>query len=51
MVRALLLNKDDQYADYTRDLFEQTLRRHFDVIAMEEIQQGGRVLYHGIRRG
>jgi precorrin-6B methylase 2 len=51
MVKALLLNKDDQYADYTRELFERSLRTHFDVAATEEIQQGGRVLYHAVRRG
>jgi hypothetical protein len=50
MVRQLLLNKDDQYDEYTRDVFERTLRVHFDIVATEEIQQGGRVLYHAIHR-
>lgn len=50
MVRQLLLNKDDQYTDYTRDGFERALAVHFDVVATEEVQQGGRVLYHAIHR-
>jgi hypothetical protein len=50
MVKTLLLNKDDQYTDYTRDVFERSLRAHFDVAAIEEIQQGTRVLYHATRR-
>jgi hypothetical protein len=50
MVQQLLLNKDDQYDDYTRELFEAALNRHFDVNAVEEVQPGRRVLYHAVHR-
>jgi hypothetical protein len=51
MVQALLLNKDDQYTDYTRERLEASLAAHFDIAATEHVQQGTRVLYHAIRRG
>ncbi len=46
MVRRLLLNKDDTYADYRRDLFEQYLRQFFRVLSQTELAGGTRFLYH-----
>ena len=48
MVRRLLLNKDDTYADYTRDAFEEHLKRRFQVRAKAELPGGTRFLYHAI---
>ncbi|HEX5474268.1 MAG TPA: hypothetical protein VFX12_06375 [Vicinamibacterales bacterium] len=50
MVRRLLLNKQDQYSDYDRALFEDRLALHYDLAARESIQDGHRVLYHAVRR-
>jgi hypothetical protein len=46
MVRRLLLNKDDTYADYDREAFEAYLRRWFRVGAQTELPGGTRFLYH-----
>ena len=40
MVRRLLLNKDDTYADYQRDAFEVYLQRCFRVKAQVELPGG-----------
>jgi hypothetical protein len=50
MVRRLLLNKDDQYSDYEQAHFESTLATHFRIVARKPLQDGTRVLYHGVRR-
>jgi hypothetical protein len=49
MVRRLLVNKDDQYADYDQPVFETALARHFTIAARQTIHGGTRVLYHGTR--
>jgi len=45
-VRALLRNKDDQYADYSREQFEAHLARWFRIAAREELGSRTRILYH-----
>jgi len=49
MVRRLLLNKDDTYADYNREAFEQYLARWFRIERRAELPGGTRVLYHAVR--
>jgi len=50
MVRRLLLNKDDTYADYTREAFEQYLERRFRIQRRAELPGGTRALYHAARQ-
>jgi len=50
MVKKLLRNKDDRYADYTQDNLERALGRHWDITAREDLAGGTRVLYHAVRR-
>ncbi len=45
MVQRLLLNKDDTYADYHREGFEQYLERWFRIEARAELPGGTRFLY------
>jgi hypothetical protein len=45
MVRRLLLNKDDTYADYNREAFEQYLQQSFRIHARAELPGGTRFLY------
>jgi ribosomal protein L11 methylase PrmA len=45
MVKRLLLNKDDQYSEYSIDSFEQIVSRVFKIEKREEISSGTRVLY------
>ena len=49
MVRKLLLNKVDHYADYDQGFFEQQLRRHFRLEERLELQSGTRTLYSCVR--
>ena len=51
MVQRLLLNKDDTYADYSRDAFEQYLERWFKIERRAELPGGTRTLYHAKRIG
>jgi len=51
MVRRLLLNKDDTYADYHRAAFEQYLQQWFQIKAQTELPGGTRFLYHAVVRG
>jgi len=46
MVKRLLSNKDDQYADYQHDHFEEELRRRFRIERQQTLASGLRVLYH-----
>jgi len=49
MVKKLLRNKDDRYADYTRENLERALRRHWRIAGQQELAGGTRVLYHATR--
>ena len=51
MVQRLLLNKDDTYADYRRDVFEQYLEHWFKIQSRAELPGGTRTLYHARRIG
>ncbi len=43
--QSLLRNKDDIYADYTREHFEQLLGRAFEIVDRIEMAGGRRILY------
>lgn len=45
MVKRLLLNKDDRYADYEQGFFERCLERHLRVVEREALPSGTRWLY------
>lgn len=45
MVRRLLTNREDVFADYTRENFEAELSRCFHIIGRKDINQGTRTLY------
>ncbi len=51
MVRRLLLNKDDTYADYTRAAFEHYLQQWFRIDAQAELPGGTRFLYRATALG
>jgi len=44
-VRKLLLNKPDIYHDYEVGVFEQHLKRRFEVLEKQEVHSGTRLLY------
>ncbi|HSE39474.1 MAG TPA: class I SAM-dependent methyltransferase [Acidobacteriota bacterium] len=46
MVRHLLRNKDDQYSEYTLQIFERLIASHFDIQAREELSSKTRVLFY-----
>ena len=46
MVKILLKNKEDQYAEYTLENFETNLKRLFRLIQYEPLKSGTRVLFH-----
>jgi hypothetical protein len=48
MVQALLRNKRDQYDDYSREVLEAELRRHFEIRLCESLPSGERTLYHAV---
>lgn len=50
MVKKLLVNKKDHYADYEQGFFERVLERSFSVVRREVLQDGRRVMYHARRR-
>ncbi|MFH2204197.1 MAG: methyltransferase [Elusimicrobiota bacterium] len=50
MVRRLLLNKADQYADYERSCFESCLSRYFTIVRQQALSGERRVLYYGRRK-
>lgn len=45
MVKRLLLNKDDQYSEYTIDTFEKNVSKVFKIEKREELASRTRVLY------
>jgi hypothetical protein len=49
MVERLLRNREDVFADYTREHFETALARVFRIERTEELMDGRRTLYHGCR--
>jgi hypothetical protein len=51
MVRRLLQNKRDDYADYDRAWFEGCLRDLFDVVEVAELAGGTRIMYFATPRG
>ncbi len=51
MVRRLLQNKRDDYADYDRGCFEECLKDRFDVVQVAELAGGTRILYFATPRG
>jgi SAM-dependent methyltransferase len=51
MVRRLLQNKRDDYADYDRGHFEGCLKARFDVLEVAELAGGTRILYFAAPRG
>jgi SAM-dependent methyltransferase len=50
MVERLLRNKDDQYDDYRRDVFEALLSEHFDVRDSDMLKSGKRSIYFALPR-
>jgi precorrin-6B methylase 2 len=46
MVATLLRNKEDQYADYDRDVFERELAARFTILRQQPLASGTRVMYH-----
>lgn len=50
MVKRLLLNKDDNYADCEIDYFEKCLSQLFDVARREKLASGTRYLYYARAR-
>lgn len=50
MVRTLLTNRVDQYADYSEEEFEKQLRLRFDIHQRERLTGGTRILYHARKR-
>jgi len=50
-VKTLLRNKEDKYRDYSRESLESNLKRHFDIRAQQEVNNGDRSLYLCVKRG
>ena len=50
MVKRLLANKEDIYADYEVAHFEACVAKSFRVAAREELQSGTRIMYHLVLR-
>lgn len=48
-VMTLLRNKEDKYADYSRERLEQALGRHYGVRRQLELESGNRFLYWCVR--
>ena len=44
-VETLLRNKEDKYQDYSRESLEANLRRHFNIRAQQDVNDGDRTLY------
>lgn len=51
MVRQLLLEKEDRYADYDRDRLERALSRHWTIAERLALGSGTRTLYFARRAG
>ncbi|MDA8020977.1 MAG: class I SAM-dependent methyltransferase [Thermoanaerobaculia bacterium] len=50
MVQRLLRNQADIYDDYDEDVFEEELRRHFEIERSEELIPGRRRIYEAVCR-
>ncbi|MCB0344978.1 MAG: hypothetical protein KDD66_07665 [Bdellovibrionales bacterium] len=50
MVKKLLLNKTDNYSDYTIENFEELIQQHHQIKSRVELNNRQRVLYHCIAR-
>jgi hypothetical protein len=50
MVQRLLVNKDDQYADYRQDTFQKLLAERFEVEAQRPLKGGKRTIYFALAR-
>lgn len=46
MVQKLLLNKDDQYLDYSEEYFERCLSQRCRIVSRHPLPSGLRILYH-----
>ena len=44
-VETLLRNKEDKYQDYSRESLEANLRRHFNIRAQQDVNDGDSTLY------
>ena len=44
-VQTLLRNKDDKYQDYSREILEASLKRHFVIQKQQDVNDGNRTLY------
>ena len=51
MVKKLLRNKEDKYADYELDVFERSLSASFEILRREPLNDGLRVIYFARPRG
>lgn len=51
MVKKLLLNKDDQYTEYTKEFCETELKKHYASVVCEPLGSGTRFLYFGRMKG
>ena len=51
MVKKLLLNKDDQYDEYTREVCEAELRKRYAFVESEVLGGGTRVVFHTKQTG
>lgn len=50
MVQTLLANKDDQYSDYTPEIFEALVGAHFDIRDKQPLKAGKRIIYFATAR-
>jgi hypothetical protein len=49
-VQTLLRNKEDKYADYSRESLEMNLECHFDIKRKKDVNDGDRTLYLCVRK-
>lgn len=50
MVKRLLRNKDDIYDDYTLEVFEASLGRHYEILQRQPLLEGTRILFFAALR-
>jgi hypothetical protein len=50
-VKTLLRNKEDKYQDYTRESLVANLKRHFEILQQQEVNNGDRSLYLCVKPG
>ena len=51
MVKGLLRNKRDQYADYSLEHLVQELQKSFQIVRQVSLPSGERTLFHAIPQG